>query len=329
MLFNWDDLRFFLACARHGGTSQAARALRVNQSTVSRRITALESSLDVALFERTGRGTQVTAAGERLLEKVTTMDQLAREAELAVVASRQRLEGVVRVTTVEDIANWQIAPGLPAFRKAFPGIEIQLLTTTRVLSLRQREADVALRLGEPVEAEVVARKVGGFGMGVYASKRYLAQIPRESWREAKALDWIMVDPVPQGYPWTDWLKRIMGEVKPVLRCNQYKTLVASIGAGLGVGLLPRPMAYFHRRLQRLPIDTQGLGQPIWLLVHKDLRQNAAVRVVMDFLVAMLNRPIKPTESEVVGSADTMAGEDGFLDHLIQRLQSQAAKPNGL
>lgn len=290
--YQWDDLRVFLAIARSGNTSRAARILNVNQSTVSRRLQALEDALQLVLFSRTATGLTLSADGERLLRLALKVEEAALAIDRELTGTRDALEGVVRVTTVEEIASMIIAPNLKSFRERWPRIQLKLITSNRNLDLSRGEADVALRMARPTQGDLVARKVGGFGYGVFTTQAYLDGLESERVGKPELLDWVVLD--PGVVPWPDalWFDREMPGVVPVLRATSFKTLLASVQAGLGVALLPRPYRYMYPELVLLPIATGPLHNEIWLTVHKDLRKVKAIEAVMTFLEETMRKPLK-------------------------------------
>lgn len=294
-MFQWDDLRHFLAIARTGNTSKAARQLGVNQSTVSRRLRALEDDLSLKLFSRKQHGLEMTEDGKLLKAKAERMEELAFELQRELCTARDRVEGIVRVTTVEDIASVILAPHFKDFRRRYPNIQLQLVTGMRNFDLARGEADVALRLARPTEGDLVARMVGSFGFAVYSSKSYLDSLTEEQLRNPKKMDWLVIDAGIRGMA-DNWYKTHFGDVTPIMRTSSFKPLIAAVNAGLGVALLPRPYRFFYDELVRVPIDTSSLRREIWLVVHKDMRKVRAVNAVMSFLEEVMRKPLEPTTS---------------------------------
>ncbi len=291
-LYQWDDLRVFLAIARCGNASRAAGVLNVNQSTVSRRLQALEDALELKLFSRAPTGFVLSADGERLLRLALKVEEATLAIERELTGNRDTLEGVVRVTTVEEIASMIIAPNLKSFRERWPRIQLKLITSNRTLDLARGEADVALRMARPTQGDLVARKVGGFGYGVFATQAYLDGLESERVGKPELLDWVVLDPAVVTWPDALWFDRELPGVVPVLRATSFKTLLAAVQAGFGVALLPRPFRYMYSGLVLLPISTGPLHNEIWLVVHKDLRKVKAIEAVMTFLEEAMRKPLK-------------------------------------
>src|SRR5882724_8996697 len=170
---DWDDLRHFLAIARHGSLSAAARALKVTQSTMSRRLEAMEQRIGARLLSKTPASYMLTPVGEAILGNVERIENEALTVERTITGKDVRLEGTVGITAVESFAVLVLMPIFAVFRERYPGIAIELVVDTRALSLSKREADVALRMAQPKQHDLVARKVGELATGIYASPLYL------------------------------------------------------------------------------------------------------------------------------------------------------------
>src|SRR5260221_5323689 len=172
-MLDWDDLRHFLAIARQGSLSAAARSLSVRQSTMGRRLAALEERSGAKLLQRTPRGYVLTPTGEAILGNVERIESEALAVERVITGKDVKLEGTIRVTAVETLAVEILTPIFHAFQEAYPGIALDLVTDARNLSLTRREAEVALRLTRPTQQELVARRVTDFSVGIYAAQSYL------------------------------------------------------------------------------------------------------------------------------------------------------------
>ena len=172
--FDWTLVRSFLAVVDAGSVTGAARQTGALQSTLSRHISDLEAQLRAPLFERTGRGVSPTAAGLAIVESARRMREQAQALGAALSAERSSLAGTVRLSASQATANYLLPPVLAALRRAEPDIQIELVVSNQLSNLLQREADIALRMVRPQQAGLVARKLGEFTIGAYASKAYLA-----------------------------------------------------------------------------------------------------------------------------------------------------------
>ncbi|CAM2009037.1 LysR family transcriptional regulator [Acanthopleuribacter pedis] len=291
-MFQWDDVKVFLATARSGSTVEAAARLQVNQSTVSRRLAALEQALSTPLFERTRAGFVLSKAGRAVLPFAEEMEAGALRIAREIGAAENEAGGVVVVATIDEIATWIIAPVLPEFHRKWPHIRLDLKSSPRLVNLERGEADVALRLARPESGNLFARRVGGFAFGVYASQSYLETRSPDSLEDPHTLDWIMLEGLPPHLPESRWFAALYPDLKPILKCNGTKPQIAAVQAGLGVALLPRPTAYLAQGLVRLPVETKGLYREIWLVVHRERRHVPTVQAVVDFLQDVMTRPLR-------------------------------------
>lgn len=289
-MFDWNDLRFFLAVQRAGNLSAAARQLRVNQTTVGRRLEALEASLGSRLFERHPTGFVLTPAGEGVREVAERMEGEALALERRAAGEDARLEGLVRLTTLESLGGHFLAPRLAAFHARYPGIRLELVTDSRSLSLTRHEADVALRLARPVQEGLFSRRVGLMGFGVYAAPDYLerAGAPRHP-RELAGHARVGLDESLSHVPDALWLAEHGGDSPLVFRSNSVLSLLNAVRGGLGVGVFPCYLAEGDARLRRLFGPEQVVSRELWLAVHADLRRTGRVRVLMDFLVELFRK----------------------------------------
>jgi len=278
-LDNWDDLRFFLAVARSGGLSAAARDLHVNQSTVFRRVAQLEERLDARLFDRQARGYALNAVGEEMLGLALRVEEDVLSLSRAVQGADHQLRGTVRVTTVLELLE-RIAPYLARFRADHPGIEIEVNTDQRVYSLTKREADVAIRPGgPPTEPDVVGRRLVRSTTAFYASPKYLED--RDVPRDIGALEGHDLIGFPRG-------RSVPGPARDddiVFRADSMTAQAIAAAAGIGVARLPTFQGDHHPGLVRLFHPPTDGDYHLWLLIHADLRQTARVRAFVDFIAA--------------------------------------------
>ena len=289
-MFDWNDLRYFLAVAKAGNCASAANHLKVSQPTVSRRIQALEEQLGVTLFERDNRGLRLRPEGERMMPLAQQMEQVADQIEKDIKQRQSMPKGTVRITTIEDFASLYIAPALPSFRRQWPGIKLEIDTSYRTLNLSQDEADISLRLHRPKQNDLVGRKITSFGYGVFGSVSYVELLSQEQLADPGQLDWMILDEPTPEMPDVIWLRNLLPNLNPVLRTSSMKTLMAAVQAGMGVAVFPRPYAYVHSGLERINIDSQPERCEIWLVVHQDKRNLPVIQTVMDFILKAMTPP---------------------------------------
>ena len=283
--FDWDDLRFFLAVARSGRLTAAARRLSADHATVSRRVTALEESLKAKLFERRPQGYTLTAHGERLLTKAEAMETEALAIQSDIGGADMTLAGTVRIGAPDGFGTSFLAPRLPALAKAYPGLELQLIAMPRQLSLSKREADVAITLAPPKEGKVVARKLSDYRLGLYASRDYLEAMPKVETRDD------LFEHRFVGYiddliftPELDYLDEIAKGLRAQVQSSSVVAQMNAVAAGAGIGVIHHFMAESDPRLVPVLAEEVSLTRSFWLLVHADLKDVARVRAIVDFLV---------------------------------------------
>jgi DNA-binding transcriptional LysR family regulator len=282
-MLEWDDLRSFLAIARHGNLSAAARALKVTQTTMGRRLEGLHLKAGARLLQRTPTGFVLTPAGERVMANVERMEVEALSVERAITGEDARIAGQVRITTVESFGARILTPLLKPLLDRQPELEIELITDTRSFSLSRREADVALRLAEFEQHEAVVRRVGDMAFGLYASGDYLdahghpdlqAGSPGHrcvSLQEDLAL-----------LPEARCLAEVTREGQVSLRANSREAQLQAAIAGFGLAILPCYLV-LGANLVELPLPAGRLMRGIWLGVHRDTRHMPRIRLVLDQL----------------------------------------------
>lgn len=285
---NWDDLRVFLAVAREGTLSAAARAVDVHHSTISRRVAELEARLGARLFDRLPRGYRLTGAGESLLTRVTRIEEDVLAIGRQVSGADAALSGVVTLTTVGDLTPW-LAGQLCTFRERYPAIEVEVLSDQRVFSLTRREADLALRPGPaPTEPDVVGQRACRMRITLYAAHRYLERFGAPSSPSDLAEHALVgFDDANAGLAFNTWLLGLAPGLRAALRGSDVRTQVDLIRAGLGVGPIPCILGDTIPELTRLELSPAPLWTDLWVLYHADLRQTARVRVFREFLLQAL------------------------------------------
>jgi len=220
MVLDWDDLRTFLAIARHGSLSAAARTLGVRQTTMGRRLAALEARAGARLLQKTPRGYVLTDAGEAVLGNVERIEAETLAVERRITGRDVRLEGTVRITSVESFSAEILMPILAGLRQRHPGIAIEVVADVRNLSLTRREADVAMRMARPDQQDLTVRCIGRMGFGLYASPGYLeTRGPPDFARGGEGHDVILAQPELKGMPELDWLVSSLPRAQRALQTN--------------------------------------------------------------------------------------------------------------
>ncbi|HVV51826.1 MAG TPA: LysR family transcriptional regulator [Polyangia bacterium] len=287
-MFDWDDARVFLALARRGSLSAAGRLLKVQQTTVGRRLAALEAALDARLFERTSAGYLLTEPGEALLAHAERIEEEALSAERALLRREGRIAGTVRITAPQAFGNGFLVPLLARLRDEQPGVVVELVADNAFLNLTKRDADVALRLSRPKQRLLVARRLGEVATGLYAARDYLRRRGRPGRSGLTGHDYVDYDETFLQKDAMAWLRRRTRGARCVLRVNGTPGIAAALGAGMGVGPLPCWLGDATPGLERV-LAAEGYVQELWLVVHRDLRQVARIRAVAGLVTAAIER----------------------------------------
>jgi len=282
--FDWNLVRSFLAALEHGSLLGAARALRASQPTLGRHVAQLESQLGVALFERTGRGLVPTADALRLADAARAMagsaDQLAR-----AVARSDAATGTVRISASQPVACHLLPPILARLRREQPGVQVELVSSNAVSNLLRREADIALRMVQPDQASLVARRIGKVTLGAYAHRDYL----RRRGTPRVLADLLAHDVIADDR--TDSVRRAfgafgfpVGKEAFVLRTDDLVAYWEAVRAGIGIGFVADYLAASDPDVVTVPLPQLKIPPlPIWLTVHREIRSSPRIRSVYDFL----------------------------------------------
>jgi DNA-binding transcriptional LysR family regulator len=273
---NWDDLRYFIALQKGSSLSAAARLLKTEHTTVSRRLAALEADLGVRLFERRARQYRLTPEGEKIAVFALRLEEQALDIQRIATGRQTNVGGKVRISAPPAFASHFLAERLAVLLTSFPELEIELIAENALINLARVEADIAVRMRRPDDNTIVARKVGDCAFGLYASRAYLSHEPREHW------NFIGYDKSLESAPQQQWLKALAGTALR-FRTNDLVTLMEGAAGGLGVAVLPCFMADRDIRLAPAPIAETPPSRPIWVLVHGDLKRSPRIRCVLDHL----------------------------------------------
>jgi molybdate transport repressor ModE-like protein len=284
--FAWDDLRHFLAFARAGSMQAAAKALGVNQSTVQRRITELEECVGHRLVERHLGGYRLTTVGEELRPAAEGVEAAVATFERHLAASHKGLTGTVRLTCGSGVAGrLQRTPLIDAFCARYPGLRVELVASDRFLDLSKGEADIAIRLGEPTDEALVARKIADATWSVYASRSYVERHGRP--HNVEDLNGHLIlgcDGPIANYPGARWLKSAAPHATIATRHDHWQGLMLALRAGAGLAALPHWQGDSEAELVRV-VEHTGLVLPYYLLMHRDMQYTPRVRAFADFVAS--------------------------------------------
>lgn len=279
---DWDNLRTFLAIARSGRISTAARALGVEHTTVARRLAALESDVGVALFYRTAAGYRLTPHGDQILAAAETMERAA-----LAIAARARVgaepAGRVRVAMLDEFATHWLAPQLPVFHQRHPAIELQIVVGIQPLDLSRGEAELAVRTPRPRQAGLTAIRLAQAPTGLYASRRWLGgrRLRVEDPAAMTGVPLLIYESAFHQLQSAAWFQPILAAAKIVLTTNSTHLLLAGARAGSGLAVVPRFVAQRYDELTAASPDV-ATGD-IWLVTHPEFRRDPKVRAVAAFL----------------------------------------------
>lgn len=289
-MFNWDDLKYLHALARHGSTLAAARALDVSATTVQRRLLELEARIGQPLVRREPGGYRLTDYARELLPMAERVAEAVRELEQHVCSRRNDVVGVIRVTCPEPLAQ-RIARSqlLERFQAKHPGLRVEWVMSDRYIDLAKGEADVALRSGDTDDGELVGRKVGDSFWGVYASRDYVDVHGRPlSLEELRHHPLVGFDDSLPRHRVSQWLQQIAPGVALAARNNSVLGMLYSVKAGVGIAPLPMPLGDGDAELVRLFGPVPELTR-IWrLLTRAELRHTPRIAAFFDFIVDELD-----------------------------------------
>jgi molybdate transport repressor ModE-like protein len=295
-MFDWNDLRPFLAVARHGSTTAAARALGVDQSTVQRRLGELERRIGQALVERHTTGYKLTAYGQELLPLAQAVEARMEQLQDKIKQSAREVNGVLRLTCPEPIVpRITRSPLLDLLGALHPGLRIEFVTTDHYVDLAKGEADVALRSGDTVDNQLVGRKVGESYWAVYAGREYVHKHGGvASAQEAAGHAWIVLDAATMPkHRSTEWLRVVAPNARVAVTASSVLGLVHSAKANMGLAALPTALGDAEPDLVRQFGPVPELTRVWRILTTRPLRRTQRVATFFDFMVGQTEilRPI--------------------------------------
>jgi len=287
--FDWNRARAFLVTAEEGSLSAAARALGMNQPTLSRQVDALETELGLVLFERAGRGLILTPSGLELLEHVRGMGEAASRVSLSASGQSQTIEGPICITASEVFAAFILPPIVTKLRKAHPGIRVEIIASNAVADLRSREADIAVRNVVSIQPDLIVKKVRDDRAHMYAAESYLTAIGNpQSLQDLTSAEFL-------GFANTDVLIKGLNSLGlnvtksnfPII-CDNHLVQWAFVKGGAGIGLITETIGDAEPSVRRVLPSMLPIIVPMWLATHRELNTSLRVRTVFDFLAAELS-----------------------------------------
>jgi len=283
---DWDKLRIFHAVADAGSLTHAGDTLHLSQSAVSRQIRALEESLNATLFHRHARGLILTEQGELLFDATSSMVRRLDTAEARIRDSKEEVFGELRVTTTIGFGTLWLAPRLAKLYAKYPDLKIDLMLEERVLDLPMREADVAIRMKEPSQADLIRRRLMNIRMRLYASPDYLAQTGAlSSIGDVSHHRLICQNPTSfQVAAGANLVQELMTyDVKSMLTVNNYFGVLQAVLNNLGIGVLPDYLLEDFPDLVRVLPDVESNEVPVFLAYPEELRNSKRIAAFRDFV----------------------------------------------
>jgi DNA-binding transcriptional LysR family regulator len=288
LALDWNDLRYLLAIARTGTLAGAARALGVEHTTVGRRLSALESALETRLFTRGPEGFALTRAGRDVLPLAEEIEARTEAIARRISGEDARIAGTVRLTTSEALSGYLVTC-FATLRERHPELVVEILSGNRAYDLLRGEADLAVRIRDVREPDLVVRRIASAGWSLYASPAYVARKGAPAEPEALAgHDVVAFDESLAAVPGALWLERHARAASIVMRGNSIVAAFNAATFGVGIAVLPCFLADAEPRLARLTPRVIG-SREVFLVVHPDLTKVARVRAVMDFVIEAFAR----------------------------------------
>lgn len=292
---DWDKLRVFHAVAEAGSFTHAGEKLNLSQSAVSRQISGLEDSIHVPLFHRHARGLILTEQGEILFGTVHDVFGKLAMTEAKLSESRERPQGRLVVTSTVAFGSVWLTPRIRPFLEQYPDIDVSLVLADTELDLSMRQADVAIRMTPPKQADLVQRHLMQLRYKAYASPAYIAEngqpasaedldnhalivYGEETRPNAASLNWLIAMGATPENP-----------RKPVLRVNSIYGIMRAVQSGLGIGALPNYMHHDTANLVNVLPDVIGRDLEAFFVYPDELRHSARIRAFRDFLIAQISK----------------------------------------
>lgn len=284
MKLNWDDMRFFLVLCRKQSFVSAGTELKVTHSTVSRRLSVLETALQTQLFTRTEKGCRLTPAGEKLLPYAEQLETTIIRLEEDVSGRNNQLSGSIRIGAPDGLGNCFLASRLGKFQNMHPALEVELIAVPMYYSLAKREIDISITVRKPTVGNIIVRKLSKYKLGLFATQKYLeGRSPvqsREDLRRHRTIGYIDDLLYDQDL---NFINEFHKGGRAQFRSSTLVGQKHAILADNGIGVIPYFMAHFEPTLVPVLPDLCAV-RTFWLQVNPDSRKIARVRVTIDFIV---------------------------------------------
>ena len=287
-MYNWDDIRIFLAVARHGGLTAAAQNLTINHTTVARRLSSLETALRTRLVVRTPAGVTLTPAGMDFMRFAERMESETLAAEQHLQSADGKISGKVRLATREAFGQWLVCPKIGALHARHPDLVLELVAESRTFSLLKHDVDLSVTVTHPSQNRLIAQKLTDFRLGLFASHAYLERegpvTSLDDLRNRQVI-WYVEDMIDVDVP--HYFSNIVSTSRSAFRATNILAQYAATLSGVGLGILQLYQASQDPALVRvLPNDVEETLS-YWMSVHPDSRNLPNVRAVMDLLIEII------------------------------------------
>jgi len=276
-------MRLFLGLARNGRVAIAAKGLKVDPTTLIRRVKKLEDSLNCKLFELTKKGYVLTTHGSELVTYIEKAEHYFLEAQNELGDERSHLAGTIRVSVSEGFGSWFLAPLLPDFKKQYPGISIELVATSGFLNLNKREADMAILLEKPSKGLLVTQKLTDYNLYLYTHKSLISDNKPRTLKDLTAFNLVSYVPDLVYAPQLKFIEETALSQLSALRSTSINAQYQMLVNGAGVGILPKFMAETQPGLVRLIENEIHIKRTFWLATHKETHSQARFQVFTQWL----------------------------------------------
>lgn len=283
---DWADMRLFLAIVDHKSLVAAAEHLELTQPTLGRRLSALQKRFGATLFIRDGRQLALTDAGHAIVDSARRMQREMQSIQRAVDVSASGLSGIVTISATEGTGTEWLPPAMRAFNEQYPDITLNLLVESRAVDIVMREADIALRLSEPTQPDLIAKKLVAVGFGWYASQKYLQDKPPiTSDRDLAQHELLGFTAAGQRTGIIPFIHHPLDTIaKFALLTNSPAAQLAAVRAGYGVGVISHRWATMYPELVPVLPGHSVASVDMWIVTHTELRHSARIRAVYDHLI---------------------------------------------
>ena len=281
---NWDDLRLFLGLARNGKISIAAKNLKVDPTTLIRRVKRLEESLNCNLFELTTKGYMLTEHGKRLVQYIERAEHYILDAKNDLTNERHELSGTIRVSASEGFGSWFLAPALPEFKKLYPSTCVELVASSGFLNINKREADIAILLEKPTKGLLYTKRLTDYRLNLYMHRDLIDSHGRPtSVEQLRPFNLVSYVPDLIYAPQLNFIEESLLSPLHALKSTSINAQFQMLRHKAGVGILPHFIARNAQELCPIMQDKIDITRTFWLATHRDVRHLARINVFLQWL----------------------------------------------